>query len=69
MPANFPAFNPGSVLQFVYGSSPETRTVTYETFKAAADKQWLLLGRDAERDGEYRSFRVSKIRRLKVIGG
>lgn len=61
----FQAFNPGTILHFIYKGVK--RVVTYETFKAATDGTWLLLGRDAIRDGAYRSFRVDGIRHLKTV--
>jgi hypothetical protein len=65
-PANFPAFNPGTTVWFNYKGV--TRIVTYITFRAAADGTWLLIGTDAIRDNNYRSFRVDEIEDLHILG-
>ena len=56
----------GKQVEFVYAGN--TRTVTVEGTKDCANGSKVLVGRDHDRNMEYRSYHIQKMDFFKVIG-
>ena len=55
----------GNVARFVYGN--DEREVEIETVKDAANGNVLLVGKDINKNNEYRSFSLTKMQGLNII--